>query len=254
MSKTYEEQDVARRYDSARVLPEATASMWMNRLRDALPRDCLPTKVLDLGAGTGRFVAALHEAFRCPVIAVEPSEAMLNEGRRRNLESVTWLQGTAERIPLDPGSIDLVWMCQVLHHLENHWLAIREIRRVLSANGCLAVRNGTKENDADIEWGHCFPEAKQLDNDRLPTRSEVVELVCAGGFEPILTTTVRQYFASSYAEYYDKISRRGLSSLIAISDEAFRAGLRRLREWVDRQPRDKPVIEPVDFFVFQVNG
>ncbi len=252
MSKTYEKEGAARRYDSARALPGETASLWMTRLRDALPRDCVPSKVLDLGAGTGRFAAALREVFRCPVVAVEPSEAMLNEGRGRNLDRVTWCRGTAENIPLDAGSVDLVWLCQVLHHLENDTLALREIRRVLSANGCLAVRNGTKENEADIEWSHCFPEAKQLDDDRLPSRCDVVNLVSGHGFETIATTTIYQYFASSYAKYYNKISQRGLSSLIAISDEAFEAGLRRLRDWVGRQPPDKPVNEPVDLFVFQV--
>ena len=48
-----------------------------------------------------------------------------------------------------------------------------------------------------------------------------------------------------------KISRRGLSSLIAISDHAFECWLLRFRDWVDSLPRDVPVYEPLDLFVFQ---
>ena len=42
----------------------------------------------------------------------------------------------------------------------------------------------------------------------------------------------------------------GLSSLISISDDAFAAGLQRLRVWVKAQPVHVPVYEPVDVFVF----
>ncbi len=252
MSKTYEKQEAARRYDSARALPQETSAFWMATLRDALPRNWAPGTVLDLGAGTGRFAAALLKAFRCPVVAVEPSEAMLKEGEGLRLRGIIRLQGTAESIPLTAKSVDLVWMSQVLHHLDNETLALQEIRRVLSPGGRLAIRNATKENNLEIEWGRCFPEAEQTDDDRIPARRDVVDLVCGQGFETIVTTTVYQYSASSYREYYEKVSQRGLSGLIAMSDDAFEAGLRRLRDWVDKQPPDKPVNEPVDLFVFRV--
>ena len=47
------------------------------------------------------------------------------------------------------------------------------------------------------------------------------------------------------------MSRRGLSGLIEISDDAFEAGLRRFQEWVSTKPKDQPVFEPVDMFVFR---
>jgi hypothetical protein len=63
--------------------------------------------------------------------------------------------------------------------------------------------------------------------------------------------TIYQLFASSYAEYFDKISRRGLSSLISISDEAFNLGMKRLKQWAESKPPHQPVYEPVDIFVFR---
>jgi len=62
---------------------------------------------------------------------------------------------------------------------------------------------------------------------------------------------IHQLFASSYEKYFEKISRRGLSSLISISDEAFANGLRELKAWINLQPRDVPVFEPVDLFIFR---
>ena len=70
-------------------------------------------------------------------------------------------------------------------------------------------------------------------------------------FHAIEVVTVKQIFAASFAEYYKKVSQRGLSSLISISDAAFEQGLMRLREWIAVQPQDEPVFDPVDLLVFR---
>ena len=252
MSQTYTKEDTAKRYDSARALPAEALTLAMETLQSSLPLKQVKS-VLDLGAGTGRFSQSLQEAFHCPVIAVEPSEAMLAQGKSRRFDNIEWRQGSAENIPLSTNSVDLVWMCQVFHHLEDPARAFQEIRRVLVSRGCLAIRNGTRENEVGIEWSSCFPEAQQIDNERLSSQQDIVNVVCSQGFESIAVQTVYQLFAASYAEYYEKISQRGLSSLISISDEAFIAGLKRLKQWVAEQPAEQAVYEPVDLFIFQVN-
>jgi SAM-dependent methyltransferase len=222
----------------------------MAKLRDLLPHDSI-LSILDLGSGTGRFVTSLQAEFQCPIIAVDPSEAMLEQCRNRGLNNVVWKYGSAENIPLDASSVDLAWMSQVFHHLESPLTALREVFRVLRPAGCLAIRTGTQESDSEIEWISCFPEAKQIDDSRLPSQADIVNLALAQGFDIVTVETVYQYFASSYSEYYDKISQRGLSSLISISDEAFTTGLAQLNQWVGQQPTDEPVYEPVDLFIFQ---
>jgi ubiquinone/menaquinone biosynthesis C-methylase UbiE len=253
MSQTYTKEEIAKRYDSARALPAEALTLAMETLRKLLPPKRV-NSVLDLGAGTGRFCQSLQETWRCSVIAIDPSEAMLTQGKSRWPDNnIEWRQGSAENLPLGSDSVDLVWMCQVFHHLEDPALAFQEIRRVLMPGGCLAIRNGTRENEAELEWSSCFPEAQQIDNERLPSRQDLIDLACSQGFENVAVQTVYQLFASSYAEYYEKISRRGLSSLISISDEAFDAGLKRLKQWVAEQPAEQAVYEPVDLLVFQVN-
>jgi len=224
MSQTYTNPDVAQRYDAARALPQDTITLWMVTPKQWLP---LPSvqRILDLGCGTGRFIPALQATFNCPVIAVDPSAAMLTQGKARRAEAVDWLRSAAEHLPLRDNTVDMVWMCQVLHHLETPQAALREIWRVLRPSGSVAIRNGTRENEAEIEWTHCFPEARQLDTARLLSQREIVELVSTQGFALVAQQTISQYFAASYREYYDKIAERGLSALIAIDDAAFQAGL-----------------------------
>lgn len=124
-----------------------------------------------------------------------------------------WVTGSAEDFPLDTGSIDLVRMSQVFHHPEDPPLAFREIYRVLCSTGYLAIRNGTQESDAEIVWIKCFPEAKELHKGIIPRRIDISNQVCLQGFDIVKIQAVNQLFASSYNEYYDRTSQRGLSSL-----------------------------------------
>src|SRR5439155_12548740 len=59
------------------------------------------TVIADVGAGTGRLAIPLA-ALGAAVIAVDPNEAMLAEGRleaaRRGVTGIPWVQGTAERL------------------------------------------------------------------------------------------------------------------------------------------------------------
>ena len=82
-------------------------------------------------------------------------------------------------------------------------------------------------------------------------QKDMVNLVCEYHFR--LCTAIRhyQYFAENYHEYAEKICGRGLSSLIAIHDDAFNKGVERLRDWVKDRPTVEPVYEPVDLLVFR---
>lgn len=250
MESAYTKIETAQRYDSARSLPSETKILWLDALKFSIPEQAIK-KILDLGCGTGRFSAALGKAFECSVVGVEPSSAMLNVAKSQNEPNVEWKQGHAEDIPLENETVDLVFMSQVFHHLVQPQKALREINRVLTSAGYLAIRNGTREYNKELEWLRFFPEALEIENQRTPSQQELIESVCGQSFELISQRTIYQLFAASYAEYFQKISQRGFSALIVISNQAFQSGLYRFQNWVSKQPQNLPVYEPVDLFVFQ---
>lgn len=93
------------------------------------------TRVLDLGAGTGKLTATLV-AVGADVTAVEPDPAMLAE-LRKELPDVRALPGRAEAIPLPDASVDAVVAGNALHWFDMA-VAGREIARVLQPRGVLA--------------------------------------------------------------------------------------------------------------------
>jgi ubiquinone/menaquinone biosynthesis C-methylase UbiE len=257
MKNAYIETGPACRYDSARNLPSQTKSVWLEALVSSIPVHKI-TQVLDLGCGTGRFTVGLRDTFGCDVVGVDPSAAMLDVAKSRSGSSVQpridWRQGAAENIPLENEAVDLVFMSQVFHHLSQPQQALREIHRVLSTTGYLAIRNGVREENGELAWLRFFPAARDIEDKRTPSRRELKESVSSQFFVPVSERIIHQLFASSYDEYFDKISQRGLSALLAISDESFQSGLERFRKWANAQPRGVPVYEPVDLFVFQKKG
>jgi len=97
------------------------------------------TRVLDLGAGTGKLTATLLDPPGAPgieVVAVEPDPAMLAE-LRRAMPAVRALPGSAEAIPLPDASVDAVLAGNALHWFDMA-VAGPEIARVLAPGGVLA--------------------------------------------------------------------------------------------------------------------
>jgi ubiquinone/menaquinone biosynthesis C-methylase UbiE len=250
MSDTYDSEKAAASYDSARGLPETTMALWMSRLAEAVPRDLIQG-IVDLGGGTGRFSSALQGTYDCEVVVVDPSESMLRAGFSARASAISRVCGTAEQLPLAVNSAGLVWISQAYHHFVDKRAAMREVHRILIPSGYLAIRNGTQESDAELEWTSCFPEAQALGKKKIPSLHELTETVSECGFRVELISRVRQLFAASWQEHFDKISKRGLSGLLEISDQAFEQGLVRFKTWIQDKPHDQPVFEPVDLLVFR---
>lgn len=105
------------------------------------------SRIVDLGAGTGKLTAMLAE-LDVDVTAVEPDPAMLDE-LRQSLPGVRALRGTAEAIPLPDNSADAVLCAQAMHWFDMD-RALPEIARVLVPGGVLAGL--WNSNDDRVEW------------------------------------------------------------------------------------------------------
>jgi len=104
------------------------------------------SRVLDLGAGTGKLTATLV-ALGADVTAVEPDPAMLSR-LRRDLPTTRAVRGRAEAIPLVDASVDAVLAGNALHWFDME-VAGPEIDRVLKPGGVLAGLWNVFDNRVD---------------------------------------------------------------------------------------------------------
>jgi SAM-dependent methyltransferase len=144
-------------------------------------------RVLDLGCGAGRFVAALRDAGAEPV-GVELAEAALERARRVVPGADLRLLEPDGSLPLEHASVDLVWCSEVLEHVPDTAHVLLEARRVLRPGGRLLVTvpyHG-RVKAAAIALArfeaHFDPLGQHL---RFYTRSSLAATLQASGFEGV---------------------------------------------------------------------
>ncbi|WP_151750698.1 class I SAM-dependent methyltransferase [Acinetobacter bereziniae] len=105
------------------------------------------SKVVDLGAGTGKFLPYLKQATP-NIIAVEPVSEMLEQLKIVHPDVQT-LQAKSDQIPLESESIDAVLCAQSFHWFANIE-TLNEIHHVLKPEGHLGLV--WNQRDENIDW------------------------------------------------------------------------------------------------------
>jgi SAM-dependent methyltransferase len=113
---------------------------WAWERRRAMLLDAVRAgeRVLDLGCGAGRFVAALRDAGADPMGA-EIAQAALDRAARNAPGADLRLLEADGSLPLEHASVDVVWCSEVLEHVPDTAHLLLEVRRVLRPGGRLLV-------------------------------------------------------------------------------------------------------------------
>ncbi len=128
-------------YERARPsYPQASLNFLLEGIGDG-------ARVVDLGAGTGKFTRLIAER-GLDVTAIEPSDGMRQQ-LAAVLPDVSALKGTAEQMPLPDSSVDVVLAAQAWHWVDVPRASV-EVARVLRPGG----RLGLIWNDRDerVDW------------------------------------------------------------------------------------------------------
>jgi len=129
-------------YVSGRPGYPAEVDVW---LRDTLGVGA-GKRVVDLGAGTGKFTGHLVQT-GADVVAIEPVPRMLDE-LRLACPSAVAMEGSAARVPLQDESVEAVFCAQAFH-----WFAsvetLEEIKRVLKPKGVLGLIWNVRDDTVD---------------------------------------------------------------------------------------------------------
>lgn len=109
-------------------------------------------RVLEIGIGSGLNLPLYSAALR-EVVGLEPSPRLLARAERAARQAglpVRLLEGSAESIPLDDGSVDTVVMTWSLCTIADVYRALAEVRRVLRAGGRLVFVEHGESPDARV--------------------------------------------------------------------------------------------------------
>jgi 2-polyprenyl-3-methyl-5-hydroxy-6-metoxy-1,4-benzoquinol methylase len=123
-----------------RMVPESADlfTFWEHVYRYAFASRFVKKKrVLDIACGEGYGTAALQKAGAARVTGVDISEAVCFHARTKY--GIDAKSGTAERIPLGDGSVDVVVSFETIEHVPNPDRFLEECVRVLAPGGRLII-------------------------------------------------------------------------------------------------------------------
>ena len=178
--------------------------------------------MLDIGCGTGRFLAQLAEVAKA--WGVDASPEMLEVARTRTPDAGLKL-GTAEELPFKDGWFERAAMWLVAH-LVDRPQAFAEARRVLTRDGRLAVAT-FDPSYFDAFWlNELFPSMEAADRERFPTASELEAELRGAGFE-VRLLRLSQRGTLDRADALERIRGKHISTFDLITDEEYETGLAR---------------------------
>lgn len=155
-------------------------------LAEALLQLMPPMAIADLGAGEGTFSQLLAQRAE-RVVAVDNSAKMVEYGsklaRENGITNLEYRLGDMEAPPIEPGSIDLAFFSQSLHHAVHPDRALRAAWELLKPGGRIAI--------LDLKR-HAFEQARELYADTWLgfSEPELRDFLERAGFEDARTWVV----------------------------------------------------------------
>jgi demethylmenaquinone methyltransferase/2-methoxy-6-polyprenyl-1,4-benzoquinol methylase len=136
---------IAGRYDLLnRLMTFGQDGAW-RRETISMIRDHKPTRILDLGAGTGDLAAEAHRQNpEALVVACDFVPEMISVGIQRHAErSISWVIADADRLPFALGAFDAVVSGFLLRNLGDLPRSLSEQARVVRSGGKFAALDTT---------------------------------------------------------------------------------------------------------------
>jgi SAM-dependent methyltransferase len=141
-------------------------------------------RVLDLGAGEGRFTAELAGA-GTRVVGVEIAETALRRARVAHPDIDFRLTPVEGPLPFADGSFDLVWASEVIEHVADTARWLSEVRRVLAPGGRLLLTTPSHGRVRLLLGGIEVFSEPLGDHLHLYSRASLAELLADFGFAEV---------------------------------------------------------------------
>jgi len=222
-------------YVRGRTMQPAQMTAWTTAFSSRLPGR-RPLYGLDLGSGTGRFTPALAAEFG-PVTGVEPATKMRQIAEAEAAHpDVTYLNGSAEAIPMPDESVDYTLMFLTWHHVQDKARAASELARVTRPGGMLLLRSQFRDHMPRLWWLEYFPRGLEADASTFEPLAEVIAVFADAGWEVSDFAEIAEPPVGTRAEVLDRLRLRPFSIFERLTPEEVAIGFERLERAVAADP------------------
>ncbi len=253
----------SRHVDYDRIAPAYDQRFKANRLDgvcaalQALAQDLQAEQILEVGCGTGRWLADLALERR-RLYGLDLSAGMLDEAARRG-ESFWLAQGRGGRLPFHSETMDLVFCVNAIHHFDDPEAFIHEAQDVLRPGGAVAVVGSDPHGRRDDWYVYdMFEGTYETDLKRFPTWGAILDWMTASGVQRTTWQVVEHIVDHKVGREVleDPFLRKNACSQLALlSDEGYAAGLRRIEATLARaEVAGETLVFPVNIVLAMMVG
>ena len=185
-------------------------------------------RILDLGAGTGRFSRFAAEVGS--VVAADVSLDMLSHAREKG--SFPRVRADAHSLPFRRDAFDVTLLVMVLHQLPDVARALREVARVARR---VAIATSDMRGRTLGILDEAFPSLLAIDRARFPRIEAIVRDLQAAGFSGVRVEGRPYRRQLTVPEELDRVRRKYISTLDLLPPGEFERGLAFLEREVPKR-------------------
>lgn len=152
--------------------------------------------VLDIGCGSGQFIAILMQSLGSfdSFTGVDVDDGILEDARSKfRSETFNFIKASSQSLPFEDASFDFVSISKALHHVENDRQTLAEMKRVLKNGGYFLIsemiRDGLSETQhSHLLYHHLRSEIDQLlgiSHQNTYMRSDLLDLIGSVGLDEL---------------------------------------------------------------------
>ncbi len=193
-------------------------------------------RVLDIGCGTGKQLAADRRELTEPVmVGIDLFQAMLKQAQERS-PACAWVQGDGARLPFSDESFDYITSQFSYHHVLDRRGMIAAMFRILKRGGRFVMTNLDPWSMPGWIVYTYFPTAQERDQQDFLPVAEFAGMLEGAGFSRVQIQRQHRPEKITLGGFLAYAAQRfRTSQLLAIDDDAYRAGIAALRREIEKR-------------------